>query len=149
MNAARHQILLVEDDPNDVLLIRRAFKKAKVLNPVEVVGDGEAAVAYLSGQAPYDHRAAPELVLLDLKLPRKSGHEVLEWIRAQPRLRYLPVVVLTSSRERIDLERAYGLGANSYLVKPPDFESLIEMVRTVDMYWMVLNEQPEPPEDAA
>lgn len=139
----RHPILLVEDDDNDVILLKRAFKKSKLANALEVVSDGEAAIAYLSGAAPYEGRALPELVLLDLKLPRKSGHEVLEWIRAQPGLRFLPVVVLSSSREKSDLERAYDLGANSYLVKPPDFESLIEMVRTLDVYWMVLNEKPD------
>ncbi|HUG38138.1 MAG TPA: response regulator, partial [Candidatus Limnocylindrales bacterium] len=79
-----HPILLVEDDDNDVILLKRAFKKAKLANAIEVVSDGEAAIAYLSGAAPYEGRALPELVLLDLKLPRKSGHEVLEWIRAQP-----------------------------------------------------------------
>lgn len=141
--ASRHPILLVEDDDNDVVLLRRAFAKSRLANALKVVADGEAALAYLAGEAPYEDRVLPELVLLDLKLPRKSGHEVLEWIRSQPGLRYLPVVVLTSSREKADLERAYALGANSYLVKPPDFEALIEMVQTLDVYWMILNEKPD------
>lgn len=140
---SRHPILLVEDDDNDVVLIRRGFAKSKLANTLEVVTDGEAAIAYLAGEPPYQGRVLPELVLLDLKLPRKSGHEVLEWIRSQPGLRYLPVVVLTSSREHADLERAYRLGANSYLVKPPDFGALLEMVQTLDVYWMVLNEKPD------
>lgn len=140
---SRHPILLVEDDDNDVVLLRRAFAKSRLANAIDVVADGEAALAYLAGEAPYEDRVLPELVLLDLKLPRKSGHEVLEWIRSQPGLRYLPVVVLTSSREKTDLERAYGLGANSYLVKPPDFEALIGMVLTLGVYWMVLNEKPD------
>ncbi len=140
----QHPLLLVEDDDNDVLLIKRAFKKAKMANPVDVVSDGEAAIAYLSRIAPYEDRPIPELVLLDLKLPRKSGHEVLQWIREQPRFRFLPVVVLSSSREREDVERAYALGANSYLVKPPSFEALIEMVQTLDVYWLVLNERIDP-----
>ncbi|MEX0856163.1 MAG: response regulator [Gemmatimonadota bacterium] len=138
----RHPLLLVEDDDNDVVLIRRAFAKSKIANTLEVVTDGEAAIAYLAGEAPYENRVLPELVLLDLKLPRKSGHEVLEWIRSQPGLLSLPVVVLTSSRESSDLERAYRSGANSYLVKPPEFEALLEMVRTLDFYWMVLNQKP-------
>ena len=147
MSAARqHPLLLVEDDDNDVLLIKRAFKKAKMANPVDVVSDGDAAIAYLSRQPPYDDRPIPELVLLDLKLPRKSGHEVLQWIREQPRFRFLPVVVLSSSRERADVERAYASGANSYLVKPPSFEALIEMVQTLDVYWLVLNERLDPTE---
>lgn len=148
MSAAKqHPILLVEDDDNDVLLIKRAFRKAKMANPVDVVTDGEAAIAYLSREPPYENRPIPELVLLDLKLPRKTGHEVLQWIREQPRFRYLPVVVLSSSRERIDVERAYALGANSYLVKPPTFEALIEMVQTLDVYWLVLNERLDPTEN--
>lgn len=145
--ALQHPILLVEDDDNDVLLIKRAFKKAKMANPVEVVSDGEAAITYLSRKPPYDERPVPELVLLDLKLPRKSGHEVLQWIREQPRFKYLPVVVLSSSRERPDVQRAYELGANSYLVKPPSFEALIEMVQTLDVYWLVLNERVDPTEN--
>lgn len=145
MNADAFPILLVEDDENDVLLLRRAFAKAKVRNPVRVVRDGEEAVAYLSGDGEYaDRRRYPEpvLVLLDLKLPRLSGHEVLEWIRSDDRFRRLPVVVLTSSREPQDVSRAYDLGANSYLVKPGGFDSLLEMVRTLGVYWMILNEQP-------
>jgi CheY-like chemotaxis protein len=139
-------IVLAEDDPNDVLLIRRALARANIANPVAVVADGEAAVAYLEGLDangdPSPH-GAPVLLLLDLKMPRLSGFEVLEWLRAQPALGRLPVVVLTSSREMTDINRAYELGANSYLVKPGSPDELLEIVRTLGMYWLVLNEPPE------
>ena len=139
-------ILLVEDDPDDVLLIRRAMRQARLANPVSVVGDGEAAVAYLEGRGPYADRAAhplPALVLLDLKLPRLSGFEVLSWLRAQPGLRRLPVVVLTSSDQPVDVNRAYELGANTYMVKPGSLDRLIEIVKSVDVYWCLLSTHPE------
>lgn len=144
-NLAYYTILLVEDDPNDVFLIQRAFRRINLANPIQVVQDGEAAVLYLSGQDPYvdrDRYPFPILVLLDLKLPRRSGLEVLEWLRQQPKLKRLPVVVLTSSRENSDLNRAYDLGANSYLVKPVAFDGLLEMVRSLNQYWLILNEKP-------
>lgn len=144
-------ILLVEDDPNDVALIQRAFRKARLANPVHVANDGAAAQAYLSGNGAHgnateggsvDEYASPALVLLDLKLPGRSGHEVLRWIRSKPELAKIPVVVLTSSRENADIERAYALGANSYLRKPATFERLLEMVDALNLYWMVLNVRP-------
>ena len=141
-------ILLVEDDPNDAALIKRAFRKANLVNPVHQLENGEDSVAYLAGGGEFADRASfplPVLVLLDLKLPRKSGHEVLAWMRAQPGLKRLPVAVLTSSRESADVNRAYDLGANSYLVKPVSFENLVEMVRALDVYWLILNEAPEVP----
>ena len=141
-----YTILLVEDDPNDVLLIRRAFRKSDVVNPIQVVGDGEEAIAYLSGRGPYADRERyplPVLLLLDLKLPRKSGFEVLEWLRQQPGLKRLPVAVLTSSAETPDINRAYDLGANSYLVKPVRFEGLLRMVQTLNLYWLIINEKPD------
>lgn len=139
-------ILLVEDDPNDVVLIRRALRNAKIANPLREVADGDEAIAYLSGADGYSDRDAnplPVLVLLDLKLPRRDGFEVLRWIRAQPGLRRLPVVVLTSSREAADVNRAYDEGANSYLVKPVAFDALLELVRRVDEFWLYLSEKPE------
>jgi CheY-like chemotaxis protein len=138
-------ILLVEDDQNDVLLIQRAFHKAKLLNPLQVVQDGEAAEAYLSGTGPYADREQypfPVLILMDLKIPRKSGFELLAWIRSQPKLKPLPVVILTSSNLPSDIDRAYDAGANSYLVKPVSFDNLITMVKTLGLYWLVLNEKP-------
>jgi CheY-like chemotaxis protein len=146
LNVAHYTILLVEDDPNDVFLIQRAFRRANIVNPVQVVQDGEAAVLYLSSQEPYadrDRYPLPILMLLDLKLPRRSGLEVLEWLRQQPRLKRLPVVVLTSSRENIDVDRAYDLGANSYLVKPVAFDGLLNMVKTLNQYWLLMNEYPK------
>jgi CheY-like chemotaxis protein len=137
----RYAILLVEDDHNDVLLIKRAFQKVNIANPIIVVNDGEQAISYLAGREPYVDRAVPMLVLLDLKFPRKSGHEVLEWLRQQPNIKRLPVVVLTASSESSDVNRAYDLGANSYLVKPVTFDALVEMVKTLNLYWLILNKR--------
>jgi CheY-like chemotaxis protein len=133
-------VLLVEDDTNDVLLVRRAFRKAGLTARIEVVSDGEAAVDYL---ARAQTQGGPGLVLLDLKLPRRPGLEVLGWLRDQPGLRRLPVVVLTSSRESADVNRAYDLGANSFLVKPVGFAELLEMIKALDVYWLQLNQAPE------
>ncbi len=146
MNSPLSTILLVEDDSNDVLLLRRAFRKADLANPLMVVGDGEQATAYLTGDGQYSDRERfplPIVVLLDLKLPRRSGLEVLAWLRDQPGLRRLPVVVLTASRESADINTAYERGASSYLVKPVAFDSLVEMVKAFNLYWVILNEKPE------
>ena len=146
MHTNTYPILLVEDSPDDALLIKRAFRKANLANSVQLVRDGEEAVAYLKGDPPFSDRIQfplPVLMLLDLKLPRRSGLEVLEWVRQDGTLKRLPVVVLTSSRESVDVNRAYDLGANSYLTKPVGFDALLEMVRSVNLYWLILNEQPE------
>ena len=146
MSVREGVILLAEDDPNDVLLIQRAFQRNHVANPVQVVRDGEEALAYLSGQAPFTDRERhplPVLMLMDLKMPRKSGLEVLAWVRHQPVLKRLPIIVLTSSNQSPDINRAYELGANSYLVKPAGFDSLLDLVKNLDMYWLILNEKPE------
>jgi CheY-like chemotaxis protein len=139
------RVLLVEDNRDDALLIRRAFRKVGLAPPAHVE-DGEAAVAYLV-HAGADGDGAPgllpRLVLLDLKLPRKSGLDVLAWLRVQDTLRRLPVVVLTSSRAAPDVRRAYDLGANSYLVKPVGFEALLQLVETLGLYWLTLNEPPD------
>ena len=140
-------ILHVEDDPNDVLLIARAFRKAETTAQVRVVNDGEQAVHYLAGLNSFANREEyplPSLVLLDLKLPRKSGIEVLEWMRTQPALKRIPVVMLTSSRQPVDINRAYDLGVNAYLVKPVNFDALVEMLKTLDIFWLRINEQPSP-----
>lgn len=144
--ASDYTILLVEDNPDDVLLIQRAFKKANLVNPVVVVGDGEKAIEYLSGSGAYAERSRfplPVLILLDLKLPRKSGHEVLGWVKQHAALKRIPVVVLTSSTETVDVNRAYDLGANSYLVKPVGFDDLFSMVKALQPYWLILNEKPD------
>ena len=143
-------ILHVEDDPNDVLLIGRAFRKAVVSANVQVVNDGDQAVEYLNGDNAYAQREqfpVPTLVLLDLKLPRKSGIEVLQWIRSKPGLRRIPVVMLTSSRQPVDINRAYDLGVNAYLVKPVSFETLVEMLRMLESFWLRLNEHPTASRD--
>ena len=142
-----HQtILLAEDNSTDALMVQRALKKAHLMNPVQVVDDGDKAVAYLGGEGVYADREKyplPVLLLLDLKLPRRSGLEVLDWLRQQEGLKRLPVVVLTSSKESSDVNRAYDLGANSSLVKPVDFDPLLEMVKTLGLYWVVMNQKPE------
>jgi CheY-like chemotaxis protein len=129
-----------------VFLTRRALQKAKLLNDLQVIGDGDEAVAYLAGQDRYGDRQRypmPALVLLDLKLPRRSGLEVLEWIRAQPRLKRLPVVLLTSSKEQRDINTAFDLAVSSFIVKPVDPEQLVGLLKTLHVYWLVLNESPE------
>lgn len=136
-------ILVVEDDPNDVLLIKRAFLKSNITNPVQVVDNGEEAIYYLAARGNFKNRGQyplPFLILLDLKLPRKSGHEVLEWLHQQPCLKRIPVIVLTSSQQSLDINRAYDLGANSYLVKPVTFDNLLVLMNNVKNYWLLLNE---------
>jgi CheY-like chemotaxis protein len=130
------EILLVDDDPDDVTLAMRALARQNLANRVHVVGDGAEALAYLRDSA------RPRLVLLDLKLPKVTGLEVLEQIRNDPRLQTLPVVILTSSREEPDVARAYALGANSYIVKPVDFDQFLRAVSEVGMYWLLINQSP-------
>lgn len=148
MTIGDYTILLVEDNPTDVLLIKRALAKTRVANPIQVVEDGDAAVAYLAGQGVYADRAQyplPILIMLDLKLPKRSGIEVLTWLRAQESLRRIPVVMLTSSNGSGDVNAAYDEGVNSYLVKPVAFEGLVEMFSAVNFYWLMMNTKPELP----
>ncbi len=138
-------ILLVEDNPDDVELTLRAFKKNNMLNDVVVARDGVEALDYLfdAGACEGRHPAgAPSLVLLDLNLPKVGGLEVLRRIRADERTRLLPVVILTSSKEERDLVESYSHGANSYIRKPVDFVEFIEAVRQLGVYWLLLNEVP-------
>lgn len=138
-------ILLVEDNPDDVDLTLRAFRKNKIGNEIVVARDGVEALDWLYGTGSHagrDTTQMPQVVLLDLRLPRISGHEVLERIRAEPRTRRLPVVILTSSTEEEDLVRGYNMGANSYIRKPVDFDQFMEAVRQLGLYWLVLNEVP-------
>jgi two-component system response regulator len=138
-------ILLVEDNDDDVELTLRALRRNRVANRVDVVRDGAEALEYLfatGGYAGRDVRDTPNLVLLDLKLPKVGGLEVLERLRADPRTRRLPVVILTSSNVESDLARSYDLGANSYIRKPVDFAQFMEAVNQLGLYWLVLNEAP-------
>ncbi len=127
--------------------MKRAFQRAAIGGRLEVVNDGEEVVSYLKGESPYDNRKThpiPLLLLLDLKMPRRNGLEVLAWIRSQSgHVKRLPVVILTSSKQTSDVNRAYDLGANSYLVKPTNFEKLVEMVRNLETYWMAFSQKPE------
>ena len=138
-------VLLVEDNPDEVDLIAHAFRKTQAPHRLAVVSDGEQATEYLAGRPPFQDREQhplPAVVLLDLKLPRQSGFAVLEWIRANPYSRHVPVVVLTSSGQDEDVRRAYELCANSYLVKPVRRDALVEMVQMVNRYWTDLNRVP-------
>jgi CheY-like chemotaxis protein len=127
-------VLYAEDDENDVFLMQRAFRKADVANPLHVATDGAEAIRYLEGSGEYSDRRRfpmPSLVMLDLNLPRRSGLEVLRWIRDHPTLRALPVVIFTSSNQKRDISSAYAFGANGYLVKPPNPDKLIDLVASL------------------
>lgn len=131
-------ILIVEDNEDDQFFMKRALKRAGILNGLHIVEDGMKALAYLQGEAPYEDRAAfprPMIVFLDLKLPFLGGHDVLRWIREQPAFAGLVVVILSSSSEPVDLERAHLLKADHYLVKPPTAESLLEIVNRFSLPW--------------
>lgn len=135
-------ILLVEDNEDDVFLMKRALKSAQISNPLQVVEDGQQAVEYLAGEGRFSNREKhpfPAIVFLDLKLPMKDGLEVLQWIRSQEKFENLIVLVLTSSSEPSDLKRAYGLGANSYLVKPPTASQLLDLTKAFKWYWLEFN----------
>ncbi len=138
-------ILLVEDNPDDIDLTLRAFKKSKLQNTIVVTHDGVEALDYLFGTGVYTERDTsimPELVLLDIKLPKMDGLEVLEKIRAHERTAALPVVMLTSSDEQDDLVKSYQLHANSYIRKPVDFQQFIEAIQHLELYWLVMNIPP-------
>jgi len=138
--------LLVEDDENDIVLIRRSFIKANVLNPLHVVRTGEEAIEYLTGEGKYARRGEfplPGLVLLDLKLGKMDGLEVLRWIRKQKGLSSIRVVILTASDDMRDVNEAYQAGANSFLIKPLDFERFVEVSQAISGYWLWLDKSPE------
>jgi two-component system response regulator len=145
VSANEKTILLVEDNPDDEALTLRAFRKSNIINPVVVARDGEEALDYLFGTGTHagrDTREQPQVVLLDLKLPKLDGLEVLRRLRADLRTRLLPVVILTTSSEDQDILSSYQLGANSYIRKPVDFEQFIEAARQLGLYWLVLNVTP-------
>src|SRR5258706_8970894 len=142
---ARAIILHVEDDSNDVLLFDHACRKAGIDSNIQVVTDGQEALAYLQGTDKFENRAdhpVPTLVVLDIKLPRVSGFDLLSWMRSEKHLRRLPVIVLTSSNQPADIKRAYDLGANSYLVKPVALDALVALAKGIEGYWLSLNQGP-------
>ena len=145
MKITEVEILLVEDNPDDCELALRALRRERLVNNIFIVRDGEQALQFLfcSGvhaDRSFDH--PPKLVLLDLKLPKVNGLEVLKQVKADPRTRHIPVVVLTSSKEERDLVASYNLGANSYIQKPVDFDQFRQTVRSTGLYWLVINERP-------
>jgi CheY-like chemotaxis protein len=137
------EVLLVEDDPGDVLLTKEAFADNKVRNHLNVVGDGEEATAYLRREGAHANAPRPDLVLLDLNLPRKDGREVLRDIKADPELRSIPVVVLTTSEADEDILNSYALHANAYVTKPVDFDSFIRIVRQIDDFFVSVVKLPK------
>ena len=143
-DSAPVDILLVEDNPHDVELTLRAFRQSKLANRIDVVRDGEEALTYLFRTGAYADRGEehPKVMLLDLKLPKIDGLEVLRRVRADERLRMLPVVVLTTSREDHDVIESYKLGVNSFIVKPVDFSQFTDVVQQLGLYWLVLNQAP-------
>jgi CheY-like chemotaxis protein len=140
----RATVLLAEDDPDDVLLTQIAFEKARLANPLVIVRDGEEAISYLKGEGQFADREKyplPILLLLDLKMPKINGFQVLEWIHTQPGLAHLPVAIMTSSDSDPDVTRAYELGASSYLIKPPDAEALLALVQRLHAYWLIVDQK--------
>ena len=145
-------ILIAEDNDDHVVLLRRALKKGAILNPIFVVNDGEEVVAYLKGEGRFADRyeyPLPGLLLLDLKMPKKNGFEVLQWIRQQPFLKRLRVVVLTTSDNPSDIDRAYELGANSFIVKPLEQQQFLEVTEAIKGYWLWMSAAPQLQENYA
>jgi two-component system, response regulator len=146
MKSTEYEILLVEDNPDDAELAMNALKKHNLANKVQWVEDGEKALDYLYATGEYSGRNKgknPKLILLDLKLPKVDGLEVLQKIKADENMKTIPVVVLTSSREESDIVKSYKLGVNSYIVKPVDFEQFSKCVEELGLYWLILNQPPE------
>jgi len=138
-------VLLVEDDPDDVLLTQIAFEKARLANPLQIVRDGAEAISYLEGGAQFANRRKfplPILILMDLHMPRVNGFQVLEWLREHRALQNIPVIILTSSDHDPYINRAYDLGAESYLIKPPNAETLVALVGRLHAYWLIVNHRP-------
>jgi CheY-like chemotaxis protein len=140
-------ILVAEDDTDDAFFLQRAFKMAGISTWLQFVRDGQEAIDYLSGEGVFADRTVhptPDLLLLDLKMPRMNGFQVLEWVRQQPGLKRLPVIIFSSSDEGKDINRAYDLGANSYLIKPHSSEELINVAQRVKQYWVDTSQVPDP-----
>lgn len=138
MNDPDYTILLVEDEENDATLVKMAFKRNNIPNPIQWVHDGLEAIDYLNGEGVYADRARypfPEVLILDLKMPRMNGLELLTWVREHPEYRVIPTIIMTSSRQQPDIQNAYNLGANTYMIKPSSFEELARMVKLAHDYW--------------
>jgi CheY-like chemotaxis protein len=143
-NSGPITILMADDDPDDRLLLQEAFEENRLMNQLQTVEDGEELMDFLNKKGKYtDSDCQPGLILLDLNMPRKSGLEALREIKSDPKLRRLPVVVLTTSKAEEDILRSYDLGVNSFIVKPVTFESLVELVRDLDKYWLQIIELPK------
>lgn len=145
MHKMAMEIILIEDNPADVELTLRALRKNKILNKVIVLSDGEEALDFLFMRGKFETRSDvhPKLILLDLKLPKINGLEVLKAIKSNEKFKWIPVVILTSSRQESDLIKSYNLGANSYIVKPVDFEQFVDAIRELGLYWLLMNEIPK------
>ena len=135
-------VLLVEDDPGDILMTREAFQQHKIQNKLHVVTDGEQALQFLRQTGEYENAPRPGLVLLDLNLPRRSGHEVLAELKDDPQLRVIPVVILTTSQAEEDILRSYSLHANAYVSKPVDFERFMDVIRQIDSFFVTVVKLP-------
>jgi CheY-like chemotaxis protein len=140
-------VLLVEDDLNDIFLVKRAFKLARVKNPLQVVTDGQEAILYLKGDGKYADRETyplPKLIVMDIKMPRRTGFEVLEWAKGRSGpLKRIPIVIVSSSEDPTDINRAYELGANAYMVKPVDFRAVEHLFQSITQYWGLECAKPE------
>jgi len=145
-NPSDFTVLLVEDDLNDIFLVKRAFKKANIPNPLQVVTDGVEAIHYLQGEDKYSDRIrfpVPRLIVMDIKMPRKTGFEVLEWIKADPHLKRIPVIIVSSSNQPDDVNRAYQMGANAYMVKPMNYREVESLFQSITHYWGLECAKPE------
>ncbi len=141
----KYPILLVEDNPDDILITQRAWKKGLIKNRLYVVNDGEQALEFIYKKGEYADAPTPSLMLLDLKMPKVDGFEVLKTVKQDEALKKMPIVVLTSSRDNVDLDRAYGLGCNSFIVKPVGYDNFLEAVIDIQKYWIIICEIPTPP----
>jgi CheY-like chemotaxis protein len=147
MDNKQFTVLLVEDDLNDIFLVKRAFRTAHIPSPLQVVTDGEEAINYLRGEGKYADRQAhplPKLVVMDIKMPRRSGFEVLEWVKGNGRpLRRIPIIIVSSSDNPEDINRAYELGANAYMVKPMNYRAVEHLFESITNYWGLACAKPD------
>ncbi len=145
-NNIEFTVLLVEDDLNDVFIVKRAFKKAQLQNPLQVVTDGQEAILYLRGEGKYADRQAyplPKLIVMDINMPLRTGFEVLEWVKHDGPLHRIPIVIVSSSDNPTDINRAYELGANAYMVKPMDYRAVEQLFASITHYWGLECAKPE------